>query len=191
MSRVDEILSFWFGRPDEVDYGKRRQIWFKVDPVFDESLRSHFFTDYQLAAAGQLDEWKTSPHSCLALILLLDQFPRNLFRKQPQAFATDPQALNVAQYAVTQGFDQQLLTVQRWFVYLPFEHSEDLTHQRQAVVLFQQLSEDPESKDAIASAIQHFEIIQRFGRFPHRNSILSRLTTPEEAEFLQQPGSSF
>ncbi len=190
MSRVDQILDFWF-RPDESSYGKPPLVWFAKNPKFDEALRTRFQTDYELAAAGKLNHWQTSPQSCLALILLLDQFPRNFFRGQAKAFATDPQALAVAKHAVTNGFDHQLPYVQRWFVYLPFEHSENLDEQRRSVELFQQLSEDPASAQPLAFAIRHLEIIERFGRFPHRNLILGRTTTPEEAEFLKELHSSF
>lgn len=190
MSKFDEILDFWFGSPDDACYGKQRSFWFTKKPKFDQKLKSRFLSDYEQAAAGQLDGWKQSPHSCLALILLLDQFPRNMFRGTAQAFATDEQALSVAQHAVANNFDRELLTVERWFVYLPFEHSENLEHQHQCVELFRQLC-DPESAVTLDYAIRHLSVIERFGRFPHRNAILGRATTPEEAEFLKQPGSSF
>lgn len=191
MSQVNEILDFWFGREDEPGYGKPRQVWFTKKPEFDQEIQTRFRQDYELAAAGQLDYWKSLPQSCLALIILLDQFPRNIFRGTAQAFATDPQALAAAKYAVVNNFDKELLPVQRWFVYLPFEHSEDLNHQRQSLELFKQLSDDPDSADTISYAVRHLEVIERFGRFPHRNLILGRKSTPEEAEFLTQPGSSF
>ena len=189
MTQSEEILNFWFGTDPE-DYGKPRQAWFVKKPQFDQAVRSHLAV-YQQAAAGKLDHWQDSPPSCLALILLLDQFPRNLFRRQPQAFASDPQALKFAKHAVAQGFDQQLLPVQRWFIYLPFEHSENLTDQRRCVELFSTLRNDPKSAEAIDYAERHLKVIERFGRFPHRNQILGRENTPEEAEFLKQPGSSF
>ena len=107
------------------------------------------------------------------------------------AFATDWEALSAAQHAVAQGYDHELLPVQRWFLYLPFEHSENLDHQRQCVKLFEPLCNDPDSTEVIKYAVRHMEIIERFGRFPHRNSILGRTSTPEEKEFLKQPGSSF
>jgi uncharacterized protein (DUF924 family) len=191
MSKIDEILDFWFGRPDETDYGKSRQFWFNKNPEFDKEVQTRFQTDYELAASGKLDNWKDSPHSCLALIILLDQFPRNMFRGEAKAFATDSQALLVAKHAVTQGFDRELLPVKRWFIYLPFEHSETLEDQHLAVELNQQLTEYPECKDALKYAILHLKIIEQFGRFPHRNKILGRETTPKEAEFLKQPNSSF
>lgn len=191
MSQAEKILDFWFGQPEQANYGKPRQIWFIKKPKFDLEVRTRFLADYEQAAAGKLDNWKNSAQSCLALILLLDQFSRNMFRGTPQAFATDWQALSASQYAVSQGYDRDLLPVQRWFIYCPFEHSENLDHQNQAVALFEQLGDDPDSADAINYAIRHREVILRFGRFPHRNAILGRVSTPEEEEFLQQPGSSF
>lgn len=191
MSQAKEILDFWFGNPDQPGFGKPRDFWFKKTPEFDEELRTRFLKDYQKAAGGYLDEWIDLPETCLALILLLDQFPRNMFRGTPEAFATDWEALSAAQQAVAQGFDEKLLPVQRWFIYLPFEHSENLDHQRQAVKLFQQLSDDPDSASCIDYAIRHKTVIERFGRFPHRNEILGRSSTPEEKEYLKQKGSSF
>ncbi len=191
MSRVDKILNFWFGREDEADYGNYRTFWFNKNPDFDREIITTFKADYEQAAAGELDHWKESSYGCLALILLLDQFPRNMFRGTPQAFATDPQACSVAEHTIAKGFDQQLLIVQRLFVYLPFQHSEDLERQRQSVALFRQFGEAPDNVDAISYAVRHLEIIERFGRFPHRNEILGRVNTCEEAEFLKQPGSSF
>jgi uncharacterized protein (DUF924 family) len=187
----DKILAFWFGEPDDPEYGKPRQAWFTKNAAFDEEVRSRFLDEYQQAATGQLNHWQESPYSCLALILLLDQFPRNMFRGQPQAFATDSHALALAQYAVSQGFDQQLLPVQRWFIYMPFEHSENLAHQRRCVELFSTLKNDPDSASTIDYAYRHLQVIERFGRFPHRNPILGRESTPEEVAFLKQPGSSF
>ena len=191
MAQTNEILEFWFGKPDELDYGKPRKFWFIKNPEFDQQVRSRFLKDYQQAAAGELDDWKTSPQGCLALIILLDQFPRNMFRGQPQAFATDPQALAYAQHAVAQGFDKQLLPIQRQFIYLPFEHSENLADQHQCIELFSMLKDHPECSSCVDYAHRHHKVIERFGRFPHRNEILGRETTLEEAEFLKQPGSSF
>ncbi len=191
MSRSEEILSFWFGQSNLPDYGKPRKFWFEKKPEFDERLRHEFLSDYEKATIGDLNSWLELPQTCLALILLLDQFPRNVFRGNPQAFATDWEALCAAQYAIAQGYDQKMLPVQRWFIYLPFEHSENLEHQRQAVKLFKQLSDDPDSASCIDYAIRHLEVIERFGRFPHRNAVLGRVSTPEEKLFLKEPGSSF
>ncbi|NES99887.1 MAG: DUF924 domain-containing protein [Sphaerospermopsis sp. SIO1G2] len=188
MSQAAPILEFWFGHLDQPGYGKPRSIWFDSEPEFDQKIRDNFLEYYQKAAAGILDDWMNTPETCLGLILLLDQFPRNMFRGTLEAFATDWEALSVAQHAIAQGFDRELLPVQRWFIYLPFEHSENLAHQRQCVKLFQQLSHDPDSTKAIESAFKHLQIISRFGRFPHRNHILGRTSTPEEKEFLEQGG---
>jgi len=191
VSRVDEILAFWFGLPGEPSYGKQRSFWFNKKPEFDNELRNRFLSVYHQAATGYLERWQASSKGCLALILLFDQFSRNMFRATPQAFATDSQAITVAEHAVAKGFDRELTTVQRWFIYLPFEHSENLTHQRRSVELFSTLSDDPDSAETIDYAIRHLAVIERFGRFPHRNKILGRITTPEEAEFLKQRNSSF
>ena len=191
MSNFEQILEFWLGNKNKADYGKPRKFWFIKNPAIDEEIKQLFSMDYELAKEGVLDDWKNHPRSCLALILLLDQFPRNIFRDQSQMYTTDEKALNIAKFAVENDFDTQLLPVERWFIYLPFEHSENLDHQCQAVALFRKLSHDPDSASAIDYAIRHFEVIRQFGRFPHRNSILGRENTPEEAEFLKQPGSSF
>lgn len=185
-----EILNFWFGNPEENNYGKPRQVWFSKNDEFDAAVQG-FLPAYQYAAAGELDDWQSQPLDCLALILLLDQIPRNLFRHRPQAFATDAKALSVAKSAVARGFDRDLLPVQRWFLYLPFEHSENSADQNRSIELFSQLKNDADSANPINYAEQHKAIIDRFGRFPHRNQILGRESTPEEIEFLKQPGSAF
>ncbi|MEG3967313.1 DUF924 family protein [Microcoleus sp. T2B6] len=188
---MNEVLDFWFGRSNSPEFGKVQKKWFEKDADFDAQVRSRFLPQYKLAASGKLDSWQDSPDNCLALIILLDQFPRNMFRGTPQAFATDNKALATAEYAVNNKFDRQLLTVQKLFVYLPFQHSENLENQQKSVELFRQLSGEPDSDSLIEYGMQHLEIIERFGRFPHRNQILGRETTPEEAEFLKQPGSGF
>ncbi len=191
MSQANEILDFWFGNSTDADYGKPRKVWFLAEAEFDNEIKNRFLNDYEKAALGYLDEWKEVPKSCLALILLLDQFPRNIFRGTQEAFATDWEALSAAQHAVKLGYDRSLLPVQRWFIYLPFEHSENLDHQRCSVELFKHLSDDPDSKSTVEYAIRHMEVIEQFGRFPHRNAILGRASTPEEREFLKKAGSSF
>jgi uncharacterized protein (DUF924 family) len=191
MAQIQDIIGFWFGTA-EAGQLKSRKVWFRKDPDFDQEIRSRFLADYDQAAAGALVEWQSSPQGCLALALLLDQFPRNMFRDNPQAFATDEQAIAIAQPAIAQGLDQVLPPIQRWFLYIPFMHSEKLADQQRSVELFRQLSqEEPETASAYEYAIKHLQVIERFGRFPHRNSILGRKTTLEEAEFLKQPGSSF
>ncbi|HXG18626.1 MAG TPA: DUF924 family protein [Methylomirabilota bacterium] len=193
MSSAEEILTFWFGdlRDDEAYYEERRKLWFASDPRIDQDIKNRFLSNYEHAVAGQLQRWRDTPRTTLALILLFDQFPRNMFRGDPQAFATDAQARALTLDLIQTGADVQLHPVERMFVYMPLMHSEDLTHQRQAVTLFRQLAQDNPRVNAVSYAERHLEIIERFGRFPHRNAILGRSSTPEELDFLRQPGSSF
>jgi uncharacterized protein (DUF924 family) len=190
-ARAREVLDFWFGAPESAEYGKPREAWFKKDAGFDRQLRDRFSRLHAAAAAGELDGWTATPRGSLALIVLLDQFSRNMFRDTPQAFAFDSRALGVAQNAVAAGFDQALLPVERMFLYLPFEHSEHPDHQDRCVELFERLQTFPEMAAPIDYARRHREVIARFGRFPHRNRILGRPSTPEEEDYLSRPGSGF
>jgi uncharacterized protein (DUF924 family) len=187
-SRAQEVLDFWFGREGEPGYGEFREAWFRKDPEFDREVRDRFEDLHEAAAAGELEGWREEARSCLALVILLDQFPRNMFRGDPKSYATDRMAQETAEYAVDRALDRELPTFQRMFLYMPFMHSEDLGRQRRSVELFRALGGEG---DATGYAVRHMEIIERFGRFPHRNEVLGRRTTPEEAEFLTQPGSSF
>ena len=191
MSKPGEILDFWFGREGEEGYGEFREAWFTKDPEFDREVRDRFEGIYEEAAAGGLDHWKDEAQSCLALIILLDQFPRNMFRGDPKTYAAEDKALAAARHAVEHAYDRELPPYGRLFVYLPFEHSEDLEDQRFSVELFRGLAVEMGSEDLLGYAVRHLEIIERFGRFPHRNEILGRATTLEEAEFLRGPDSSF
>ncbi|HZI03072.1 MAG TPA: DUF924 family protein [Archangium sp.] len=192
MASVDDILTFWFGRPSEPGYTEPRGRWFEQEPAFDAECAHRFLATQERAAAGELKAWRDEPRGALALLLLLDQFPRNLFRDSARAYATDALALEVARHALARGLDVTLPPVWRWFFYLPFEHSEDIHDQRLAVSLFEALvPQHPASAEALESARRHLDIIARFGRFPHRNARLGRESTPEEAAFLQEPGSSF
>ena len=193
-SPVQAVLNFWFGDPTspESSYTQRRKLWFIKSEETDETIRQEFMPLYAQAATGELDSWDTEPRSCLALLLILDQFPRNLFRDTPRAFATDEKALAIAKRAVDRGFDKKLTLVQRLFMYLPLEHSENLEDQHRSVALVKTLKdEDAALEDAYDYALRHRDVIQRFGRFPHRNAILGRESTAEEQDFLQQPGSRF
>ena len=154
------------------------RLGFIKDPAFDQEVKSRFLELYNQATVGKLDFWEQAPLSCLALIITLDQFPRNMFRNTPQAFATDTQALQISTEAVSKGFDQELLSVQRWFVYLPFEHSENIQHQQRCVELFSDLKDDPQSTSSIEYAAKHKAVIERFGRFPHRNKNLAQRKYP-------------
>ncbi len=190
-SEAEEVLDFWFGREDEPGYGEFRDAWFRKDPGFDEKVRERFGGLYERAAAGELDGWRDDARSCLALVICLDQFPRNMFRGDGRTHATDAKALETAEYAVERALDRELPPFQRMFLYMPFMHSEDLEYQRRSVELFERLAEKPGAPDVTSYAVGHKEIVERFGRFPHRNEILGRETTPEEAEFLEGPNSSF
>ena len=188
-SSAAEALLFWFGPAAE--RGKAHKRWFVKDEAFDREVRERFLPLYEDAAAGKLAHLKQRAEGCLALIVVLDQFPRNMFRGTARAFATDPLALEAARHALAQGFDRALLPVERLFVYLPFEHSETLADQDWSCELTKPLDAYPETNDVYRYALLHRDIIRRFGRFPHRNAILGRTSTPEELEFLKGPGSSF
>ncbi|MCX7891436.1 MAG: DUF924 domain-containing protein [Burkholderiales bacterium] len=185
------VLAFWFGGAGSAESGRPRDCWFRKSDAFDAEIRERFGALHGAAHAGALDAWAETPLAALALLVVLDQFPRNLYRGTPRAFASDARALAVARKAVWRGFDRVLAPVARWFVYLPFEHAEDLTAQRESLRLFARLAGDPASATAIDYARRHYDVIARFGRFPHRNAILGRPSTPEEAEYLRQPGSGF
>jgi len=184
-----EVLLFWFGGPDE--RGKRHKRWFEKSDAFDREVRGRFLALYGEAAAARRAHWMSHPDECLALILVLDQFPRHMFRGTAKAFAADALALQTARHALAQGYDRAMRPVERLFAYLPFEHSEALADQIAACELTRPLEAFPETADAYPYAVRHREIIERFGRFPHRNEALGRASTPEEIEFLKQPGAGF
>ncbi|HEV2094071.1 MAG TPA: DUF924 family protein [Rubrobacter sp.] len=186
-----DVLAFWFGREGEPGYGEFRSEWFQKDEAFDREVTNRFGDLYEQAAAGRLDGWREEAESCLAFVILLDQFPRNMFRGDARTHATDGEALDAAKYATERGLDRELPTFQRMFLYMPFMHAENVEDQRRSVELFEGLAAEPGGPDVVEYAVGHREIVERFGRFPHRNAILGRETTPEEAEFLTQPGSSF
>ena len=181
--RINAVLSFWFGPNPET----ARSQWFKTDPAFDRAITVLFGADYERARAGALISWEDSAQGALALTILLDQFSRNMFRKTVRAFESDALALRVAKDAIARGFDQQVTPVQRVFFYLPFEHSENLADQERSLALVGALN-DARTKDY---AEQHAAIIRRFGRFPHRNAVLGRQSTPEEIAYLKDSPPSF
>ena len=188
-SAVAEVLGFWFGEPPAT---APRAEWFRKDPAFDEGIRQRFGDTLKAALAGGLGHWDATTAGALARIAVLDQFTRNAFRDTPRAFAGDALALAAAEALVDRGDDRALAPLARWFVYLPFEHAESVAQQRRSVALFDALAaEHPAMADAREWAVKHQVIVDRFGRFPHRNAILGRPSTPEELAFLQQPGSSF
>jgi uncharacterized protein (DUF924 family) len=177
-SRAEEVLEFWFGSEDDPEYGRFREEWFRKDPDFDARITARFADLYEEAASGELDGWREAAESCLALVIVLDQFPRNMFRGD-------------AKYAVEHALDRELPAFQRMFLYMPFMHSESVEDQRLSVELFERLAGEEGAPDVVSYAVGHRDIVERFGRFPHRNEILGRETTPEEAVFLTTEGSSF
>jgi uncharacterized protein (DUF924 family) len=191
MDEAETLLDFWFGLPGSPERDRPREIWFKTDPLFDETLRRRFLGAYERAAAGGGRPWLDAPDSALALVLLLDQLPRNLFRGSPRAFASDPLARRAARHAVGRGFDQAMAPVRRWFFYLPFQHSEVLADQELSLALTETLPADQDKAEALDYARRHYRVIARFGRFPHRNRVLGRASTPEEEAFLQEKGAGF
>ncbi len=184
-----DVLDFWFGSGS--DYGKRHKRWFAKDPAFDAELRGRFSKLLDDLLEGKHRQWLADRRACLARIIALDQFPRQIHRGSPGAFAGDALALEAARHALANRHDADMLPVERLFTYLPFEHSELLADQERACELMRPLAQFADTDDALRYAEAHRAIIARFGRFPHRNAILGRASTPEEIEFLKQPGSAF
>ena len=187
------VLDFWFLPKGSEGYGMPRTAWFGKDPQLDDLIGRRFGAQIELALAGALRHWDwTGQEGVLARILLLDQFTRNAGRGTPAAFAGDALALEAAHQLVATGADRLLLPVQRWFAYMPFEHAEDLALQNQSVALFEQLSASGPGLDGVLDfARRHRDVIARFARFPQRNGILGRASSPEEAAYLSLPGSGF
>ncbi len=197
-NRLAQIHRFWFGESDSDSETIRQngQLWFGKDAQVDQEIYDRFADLIELASRQKIESDGLRPHLQLAVILLLDQFTRNIFRNDPRSFASDPLARLLAQELIGQS-DEQLRPIERVFLYLPLEHSEELADQKRSVELFRDLhgSVPADVKESFAKfydyALRHYEIIARFGRFPHRNTILGRTSTAEEIEFLSQPGSSF
>ena len=190
--RAREVIDFWFAPPDDPEHNRTRAVWFKKDDTFDASIRTRFAALIEEALAGRLETWAATTDGALAKIIVLDQFTRNAFRNTPKSFAGDAHALAVAKALVASGADRRMPGVHRQFIYLPFEHAEDLATQVQSLHLFRALAADaPELADLVTWAERHHAVIARFNRFPHRNKILGRQNTAEEEAFLKEPGSSF
>lgn len=186
--KPSDVLTFWF----EDDPALFRDKWFKADATFDATCRETFGDALDAARSGAFDSWTATPRGTLALVILLDQFSRNIHRGTPAAFAADPKARQIATAAIERGDDRALEPLERSFLYLPFEHSENLADQNRSVALFESLRGAYESADrAIDYAERHRDVIRRFGRFPHRNAFLGRESTPDEFAYLAEPGSGF
>lgn len=188
---AEQVLQFWFGQdPCAAELAPRRE-WFSKDPGFDAEIARRFSATVAAARRGELTDWAGDASSCLALILVCDQFPRNLSRGTADAFATDPLAIELAHLQLQRGWDQRFAPLARSFIYLPFEHSEHLIDQYQSLRLMGSLRGDPRGAALWPWAVKHYEVIARFGRYPHRNAALGRPSTAAELAFLAQPGSSF
>lgn len=198
----EQILTFWFAdSADNVQnvhaVKQRYTFWFEANPETDQRIRDQCSDVYSQARAGTLNAWQTAPRSCLALIIALDQFPRNLFRATPAAFATDPQAQQICQHGLCQDYLSELKLVEQLFFLMPLQHAEDISLQEESVRLSEAIITQAPSNwheflnSFLGSARKHLSIIQRFGRFPHRNIILGRESTPEEQAFLDSGSGSF
>ena len=188
--RATALLDFWFGSVGDADRECHRAIWFKSTDEFDAALRREFLSDYEAAAAGALLSWEASAEGALALVLLLDQVPRNIFRETPRAYATDAAACATADRALERGFDQMVPPAWRLFFYMPFHHSENIADQRRSVALFNALPRNPDRRGSLRRyGCPYIEVIERFGRFPHRNEILGRQSTAAEIAFLSRKNS--
>ncbi len=198
-SAAQDVLAFWLGAwpADSAALTRAQPTWFQKNASFDAELRQRFDATITAALAGQLDTWADSPESRLALLIVLDQFTRNAFRGQPQSFAGDERALRMALDGVKLGHDAAVPPMPRIFCYLPLEHAEDAACQARSVALFQALCDSPDAEPkaffdgTLDYARKHQDVIQRFGRFPHRNPILGRASTPDELAYLAQPGAGF
>lgn len=192
MNEAHGVLDFWFLAEGHDEHNARRDAWFKKDDAFDAAIRTRFGALIERALAGALTPWTATADGTLATIIVLDQFTRNVFRNTPRAFAGDAQALSLARRLVAERADRKLPGVRRLFIYLPFEHAEDLATQDESLRLFRGLAADaPPLADLLTWSERHHAVVARFGRFPHRNGILGRANTPEEEAFLREPGSSF
>jgi uncharacterized protein (DUF924 family) len=175
-----DILDFWF-----TELNARQ--WYKPDAAIDRDIERRFKPLYDDLSSAVPADWSSTAYNCLAAIIVLDQFPRNMFRGTPRAFATDPQALALSSHAIERKFDAGLDAAGKQFLYMPWQHAEDRAAQARSLELFAALGDAA----MLNFAKRHHDIIARFGRFPHRNAILARSSTPDEIEFLREPGSSF
>ena len=175
-----QVIDFWFS-------DATRKLWFKSTPEFDRELTARYRDTWERANRGELDHWMQTAQGCLALVIVLDQFPLNMFRGTAQSFVSEARSREVAASAIEQGFDKTLSAEQQSFLYMPFMHSESQRIHEIALELFS----EPGPEQSLRSEIRHKAIIDRFGRYPHRNKLLGRSSSPQEIEFLNQPGSSF
>ncbi|WP_028605449.1 DUF924 family protein [Ottowia thiooxydans] len=204
LSTASDVLAFWFGTAAPTDAASLQiqSQWFTKSDAFDAQIRTRFGATIEAAVKGELDSWASEPWGWLALVIVLDQFTRNVYRGQPASFSGDSSALRWSDRGLAEGWDRTLPLMVRPFTYLPLEHSEDLARQNQSVAVFEQLVADAESANAPSPVLatlkanldyaeRHRDVIRRFGRFPHRNAFIGRASTPAEVEYLAQPGAGF
>lgn len=199
VAQPESVLAFWFGPAGSATQISERQrtLWFGKSPENDRAVAEHFSDTLLAATGGELDHWASTPRGRLALVIVFDQFPHHIHRDQPQAFATDPQALALSLDALAAGEDRRLTPIERVFLYLPLEHAESLKIQERSVSLYEELVSEAAADERtifesfLDYARKHRDVVARFGRFPHRNEILGRASTRDEIEFLKQPGSRF
>ena len=197
--RIETILDFWFGDLDEHGCASpnQRKFWWQKSDEFDRTIRDQYLADYEAIVAGERDAWRSTPRGALATIIVLDQFSRNMFRDTPEMYAADPLAREVCHEGLDEGFDEDLAFDERVFFYMPLQHSEYVSDHERCRALFTELRDQaPENLSADAEnyleyARQHRVIVERFGRYPHRNQLLGRASTDAERAFLKQPNSSF
>ena len=178
-----EILTFWFGTTDMASSIKKRAVWFRSTPEFDQTLIDDYTSVHERAFAGELDHLMETPEETLALIISLDQFPRNIYRGTPRAFAADPKAREITKHALDKKFHKDIEKWPKIFMYLPYEHSELLKHHERILPLYKAVADE----GSIKSAQGHHDTIKRFGRYPHRNEVLNRRNTPQEDEYMKNP----
>ncbi|MBO6825943.1 MAG: DUF924 domain-containing protein [Sneathiella sp.] len=187
MKQIRDILDFWFLPTSHPDHGEDRKEWWQKNDDFDNEIKINFLKTFEAAENGELLHWCDTAEGSLALVILLDQFPRNMFRDTPRAFASDGKAREIARHIQKSGYFESYGAKHKCFAALPFEHSENLKDQHQSISLFEKIGDE----NALDFAHRHLVIIEKFGRFPHRNDILGRKSSEAEIEFLQQPNSSF
>jgi len=198
METAESLHACWFGgKADDAAADRQSKLWWKKSDAQDAELAARFAPLVEAARAGKLDSWADTPQGALALVLLTDQLPRNIYRDTAASFASDPIARTVATAIVDKGMDRKLEPIERVFLYLPFEHAESMADQDRSVSLFTKLFNEAPAPQLeryryfLTYALRHRRVIERFGRFPHRNAIIGRESTPDEVSFLQEPGSSF
>jgi uncharacterized protein (DUF924 family) len=180
---AEQILNLWFGTTDMTTPLEKRDVWFHSTPEFDQTLINDYPPVHERALAGEYNHLKATPEECLALIISLDQFPRNIYRGTPRAFAADAKAREVTTHALDNGFHKGLEKWPKIFMYLPFEHSEQFEHHERILPLYKEVADE----HSIMSAQGHHDTIKKFGRYPHRNEVMGRQNTPEEDEYMENP----